>query len=87
MIGKPVALIRVPAQRLFKVQPAARYLGISDDTLKKYTALGLIKAHDFQGSRVYRLEDLDRLIESLAEWDDAPGEKPAKVMEGTTHDL
>ena len=68
---------------MFKVQAAARYLGISDDTLKKYTALGLIKAYDFQGSRVYRLEDLDRLIESLAEWDDARGEKPAKVMEGT----
>jgi hypothetical protein len=87
VFGKPVAFIQVPAQRLFKVQAAARYLGISDDTLKKYTTLGLIKAYDFQGSRVYKLEDLDRLIESLAEWDDARGEKPAKVMERTTHDL
>ena len=82
MIGKPIALIQIPIQRLFKVQAAARYLGISDDTLKKYTALGLVKAHDLKGSRVYKLEDLDRLIESLTEWDDARGEKPAKVMEG-----
>jgi hypothetical protein len=87
VIGKPIALIQVPAQRLFKVQAAARYLGISDDTLKKYTALGLVKAHDLNGSRVYKLEDLDRLIDCLLEWDDARGEKPAKVMEGSAHDL
>ena len=87
IIGKPIALIQLPSQRLFKVQAAARYLGMSDDTLKKYTDLGWIKAHDFNGCRVYKLEDLDRLIDTLPEWDDARGEKPAKVMEGSTHDL
>jgi hypothetical protein len=29
---------------------------------------------------VYKLEELDRLIDSLPEWDDAHGEKPAKVI-------
>jgi len=81
MIGKPVALIQIPNQRLFKVGAAARYLGISEDSLKKYTNLNHITAYDFNGSRVYKLEDLDRLIDSLPEWDDAAGEKPAKVME------
>jgi hypothetical protein len=73
MIGKPVALIQVPNQRLFKIQAAARYLGISDDSLKKYTDLQQIAAYRFNGARVYKLEDLDRLIDSLPEWDDASG--------------
>ena len=81
MIGKPVALIQIPNQRLFKVGVAARYLGISEDTLKKYTDLGQIKAYDLNGCRVYKLEELDRLIDCLSEWDHTHGEKPAKVME------
>ena len=81
IIGKPIALIQVPNQRLFKVGPAARYLGVSDDSLKKYTDLGQIKAYEFNGCRVYKLEELDKLIEDLPEWDDARGEKPAKVTE------
>lgn len=80
MIGKPVALIQIPNQRLFKVKPAARYLGISEDTLRKYTDLHQIRAHLLNGCRVYKLEELDRLIDSLPEWDDAHGEKPAKVI-------
>ena len=81
MIGKPVALIQVPNQRLFRVTAAARYLGISDDSLKKYTDLHQINAYEFNGQRVYKLEDLDRLIDSLPKWDHPAGEKPAKVME------
>lgn len=77
MIGKPVALMQVPNQRLFKVQPAARYLGISDDSLKKYTDLGHLKAYMYNGFRVYKLEEMDALIDNLPEWDDARGEKPA----------
>jgi hypothetical protein len=82
VIGRPVALIQIPNQRLFKVKAAARYLGISEDSLKKYTDLGQVKAFDFNGCRVYKLEELERLIDSLPQWDDARGEKPAKVMEG-----
>ena len=83
VIGKPVALIQVPNQRLFKVKAAARYLGISEDSLKKYSDLGQITAFDFNGCRVYKLEELDRLIDGLPQWDDARGEKTAKVMEET----
>lgn len=80
MIGKPIALIQVPNQRLFIMSAAARYLGISDDSLKKYTDLGQIKAYDFNGRRAYRLEDMDYLIENLPQWDDSRGEKPATVL-------
>ena len=80
MIGKPIALIQVPNQRLFIMSAAARYLGISDDSLKKYTELGQIKAYDFNGRRAYRLEDMDYLIENLPEWDHSAGEKPAMVV-------
>ena len=58
LIGKPVALIQIPNQRLFKVKVAARYLGISEDSLKKYTDLNQIKAYNFNGCRVYKLEEL-----------------------------
>ena len=81
MIGNRIALIQVPNQRLFKVQAAAQYLGISDDSLRKYTELGQIRAYVFNGVRVYKLEELDGLIDRLPAWDDSSGEKPAKVME------
>jgi hypothetical protein len=56
-------------------------LGISEDSLKKYTDLNRLRAYEFNGCRVYKLEELDRLIDNLPRWDDASGEKPAKVME------
>ena len=68
VIGKTIALIQIPNQRLFGVKAAARYLGISDDSLRKYTALGQVRAYDFNGKRAYRLEDLDAWIESLQPW-------------------
>lgn len=80
MIGKTIALIQIPNQRLFQVGPASRYLGITDETLKKLTALGVIKAYEILSRRVYRLEDLDSLIEHLPQWNDGPGEKPAPVI-------
>lgn len=79
MIGKPIALLQVPNQRLFGPQAASQYLGIDTDSLKKYTHLGQLKAYDFNGRRAYRLEDLDSLIDNLPEWEDSRGEKPAKV--------
>jgi hypothetical protein len=77
MVGKAIALIQVPNQRLFWASPAARYCGFDTDTLKKYTDEGLITAYDFRGRRVYRLEDLDRFIESLPKWkENGAGENP-----------
>ena len=59
--------------------PAFQHLGICTDTLYKITDLGQVQAYDFNGRRAYRLEDLDALIESLREWHDAAGEKPASA--------
>ena len=71
MAGKLIGLIQVPNQRLFTVSPAARYLGISDDTLRKYADLGQIPVYRFiNGHRVFKLEDLNRLIDALPLWND-----------------
>ena len=40
MIGKPVALIQIPNQRLFSTRAAARYLGVHEQTLRKFVDLG-----------------------------------------------
>ncbi len=65
MIGKSVALIQVPNQRLFSTKAAARYLGICEDTLRKYADLGDIPARRLRSRRVFTLEDLDAFIEAL----------------------
>ena len=75
MIGKAIALIQVPNQRLFGTKAAARYLGIHEQTLRKITDLGEITAHRMGHRRVYRLEDLDVYIDSLPRWYDGDGEK------------
>ncbi|MGI8784059.1 MAG: helix-turn-helix domain-containing protein [Acidobacteriota bacterium] len=75
MIGKPVALIQVPNQRLFSPRAAARYLGIHVNTLKKYSDLGLLSPRQLGNSRTYTLEELDRFIEDLPKYN-ADGEKP-----------
>jgi len=75
MIGKPIALIQVPNQRLFGMKAAARYLGLHAQTLRKLTDLGEIKARRLGERRVYPLEELDRFIDSLGEWYHGPGER------------
>lgn len=61
----------VPNQRLFSVGAAARYLGISDDTLRKYADLSKIPVYRFiNGNRAFKLEDLNRLIDELPMWND-----------------
>ena len=70
MIGKPLALIRVPNQRLFGTKAAARYLGLHEQTLRRLTDLGELPARKMGSRRVYALEDLDRYIDSLPRWYD-----------------
>ena len=82
MIGKPIALIQVPNQRLFGPAAAARYLGVDVDTLKKDTDEGRIKAYEYHGRRTYKLEELDLLIESLPEWKNGAGENPLPFLPG-----
>ena len=71
MIGKPVAFIQVPNQRLFGTKAAAKYLGVHEQTLRKLTDLGEVAARRMGSRRVYALEDLDGYIESLPRWYDA----------------
>lgn len=68
MVGKTVALLQIPNQRLFNIAAAARYLGISADTLRKYADLGLLRARRLERRRVFALEDLDAFIDSLPEY-------------------
>ncbi len=80
MIGKPIALIQVPNQRLFSTKAAAQYLGVHPDTVRKYADLGRIRARKLERRRVFALEDLDIFIDSLPEYQSydytAPGGKP-----------
>jgi len=80
MIGKPIALIQVPNQRLFSTKAAAQYLGVHPDTLRKYADLGRIRVRRLERRRVFILEDLNAFIDALPEYQSydytAPGGKP-----------
>ena len=73
--GKMLALVVVPNQRLFKMNAAAKYLGIHEQTLRKITDEGLLRARVMRGCRVYTLEDLDAYIASLPQWYYDAGER------------
>ena len=61
-----IRLVSVPEQAAFYVRDAARYLGISPNTLRKRSDLGLILARrDENGNRVFLLEDLDNYLNAL----------------------
>ena len=64
-----IPTFEVPGQAAFRVSGAARYLGISPNTLRKRSDLGLIRAcRDVNGERIFRLSDLDAYLESLPEY-------------------
>jgi len=63
---KTIAIIEVPEQFYFKVSAAAKYIGLSANTLRKYTDLGRIKAKRLpNGDRIYRKDWLDEFMENL----------------------
>lgn len=63
---KALEIISIPEQVAFHICDAARYLGISPNTLRKRTDLGMIPARrDENGNRVYLLSDLDAYLNSL----------------------
>jgi excisionase family DNA binding protein len=70
-------LLKIPIQRLFGTKSAANYLGIHEQTLRKYVDLGMIKARRLEKRRVFTLEDLNCFIEDLPRWypesDGGPG--------------
>ncbi len=83
MIGKPVALIQIPNQRLFGLKAAARYLGVHEQTIRKLISDGEIKALRFGNRRVLKLEDLDLFIDSLADWYDGSQQETRDRKEET----
>lgn len=86
MIGKPIAIIQVPNQRLFSVHAAAAYLNCDRKTLKKWTRLGELRAKDLFGRRAYALEDLDAFIDSRPPWlDNGTRRKSASALTEDTH--
>ena len=80
MSDKPIAIAGIRNQGLFGPKAAARYLGICEDTLKKISDLGQLRAFNMNGRRAYRMEDLDAYVESLPGWYDSTGEKSAKFV-------
>ena len=76
MIGKAIALIQIPNQRVFGPQAASRYLGVHVQTLKAITDEGEIRAKWMRNRKVYLLEELDRYIESLPAYNPCCGENP-----------
>ncbi len=64
---KRIEIIEVPEQLYFKVSAAAKYIGLSANTLRKYSDLGLIKAKrlPISGDRIYCKDWLDEFLENL----------------------
>jgi hypothetical protein len=64
-----IQIFKVPGQAAFRVSEAAKYLGISPNTLRKRSDLRLIRAcRDVNGERIFLLKDLDAYLESLPEY-------------------
>jgi len=63
---KRIEIIEVPEQFYLKVSAAAKYIGLSANTLRKYTDLGHIRAKILPGGdRIYCKEWLDGFIGDL----------------------
>ncbi len=74
-----VQIVDIPEQAAFRVSEAARYLGISPNTLRKRNDLGLIPARrDTNGERIFLLKDLDAYLESLPQYR-CRGKQPVSV--------
>ena len=63
---KQIRIVEVPERCYFKVSAAAKYIGLSANTLRKYTDLGLIRAKRLPtGDRLYCKDDLDAFVDNL----------------------
>lgn len=80
-IGKTVALIQVPNQRLFSLRAAAQYLGVDPDTLREDSDAGHVPVFMFHGRRTFKLDDLDLFIESLPRWENRARPIPASATQ------
>lgn len=82
MIGKAVSLIQIPNQRLFGPKAAAQYLGIHTQTLRLMTDEGEISACWFRNRKVYLLEELERVVDSLPRYNPCHGEDSHQAKGG-----
>ena len=73
---RPIAIIQSPNQALYGPKPAATYLGMHVQTLKKLTDLGVIKAkwNPYLNRREYLWRELEAYIKSLDEYNPNHGE-------------
>jgi hypothetical protein len=70
-VDAPLRLVHttpLPSSAVLTTSKAARYLSMSRTTLLRYTDLGNLVAYDLLGRRVYKIEDLDALLNSIPEW-------------------
>lgn len=57
--GLQPEVFRVPDRAAFNLVAAAKYIGTSPSTLRKYADLGIIKYYRRERIRYFTLEDLD----------------------------
>jgi excisionase family DNA binding protein len=62
------AVYQVPAQRLFNIADAAKYLGVHPQTLRKWSDLGDVPCKRVGKQRMFILDDLDKWIETQPKW-------------------
>ena len=63
---KAVQFVEIPERAALKVKAAARYIGISPNTLRKRSDLGLIPTRRGpNGERIYLLKELNEYLASL----------------------
>ena len=87
MIGKPIALIRVPNQAVWKPTAACKYLGICRNTLDRFTDEGILKAkwNPHLKRREYDWEELERYRkEERTDYNPTHGENPGVPTERST---
>ena len=78
-IERPLAqIVSIPAQRVFPPRQAAQYLGVHPQTLKKLTDEGKLPARWMRNRRAYLLEELERYVQSLPDYNQSRGEYPGQ---------
>ncbi len=76
MVIGPVAIIQSPTQAIYGPKPAAKYLGMHVQTLKKLTDEGVIKAkwNPYLNRREWLWSELEAYIKNLEEYNPNHGE-------------
>ena len=62
------AIALVPKRRLFKFKAACDYRSVSQPTMDDMIEAGVISCYRFGREKRFKLEDLDKLIDSLPKY-------------------